>query len=76
MSYFVWTTKKSVSRSTAAEIDKAVKAIDPSMGFVRYHAAGNDTRGWLERPNDGTNTDNHVRARNAECARIAESLCE
>jgi len=74
MSYFVWTTKKNVTRAAAAKIDKAVKAIDPSMDFVRHYAAGNDTHGWLERPNDGTNDYNHVRARNAECVKIAESI--
>jgi hypothetical protein len=72
MSYFVWTTKKHVTRAAAAKIDAAVKLIDPSMEFVRHYAAGNDTHGWLERPNDGTNDYNHVRARSAKCIEIAE----
>lgn len=73
-SYFVWTTKKNVTRKQADQIDAAVKAIDPDMTFVRHCAAGNDTHGWLERPNDGTNDYNHVRARNAECVKVAEKI--
>lgn len=72
--FFVWTTKLHVTREQARQIDEAIKRIDSSADFVRHYAPGNDTHGWIARPNDGTNGYNHVRARNAELVKIAESI--
>lgn len=71
--YFVWTTKAEVSRKAAADIDAAVKEIDSSMCFVRHYMVGNDTHGWLERDNDGTNTQNWRVANNNRCIEIAKA---
>lgn len=70
--YFVWTTKAFVSVAQAELINEQIEAIDPSMAFIRHYAAGNETHGWLERPNDGTNDYNHVRERSARCVKVAE----
>lgn len=72
--YFVWTTRQDVSRKQEAEINRAVKAIDQSMIFVRFYAAGNDVHGWLERDNDGTNNYNWRRADNRKCVEIAQQI--
>lgn len=69
--HFVWTTKSEVNRKAAAEIDAAVKSIDPSMYFVRHYEAGNDTHGWLERSSDGTNDYAWRREKNNKCIAIA-----
>ena len=72
--YFVWSTKAAVTRRAATEIDEAVKAIDPGMTFVRHYQAGNETHGWLERANDGSNDTNPVRSRNNQCIAIAKRI--
>jgi hypothetical protein len=71
--YFVWTTKTDVSRKASADIDAAVKQIDPTMSFVRHYAPGNDTHGWLERNNDGTNDQNWRVENNRKCVEIAKA---
>lgn len=74
MSHFLWTTRKNVTKAKARQVNKAVKAVDPSMHFIRHAAPGNAVRGWLERPNDGTNNQPATRARSAECIKIARSI--
>ena len=72
--YFFATYQTKVTRKQAAEINKRIAAIDESASFVRHYAPGNDTHGWLERPNDGTNDANWRRARLAEMRAIADQV--
>jgi len=64
-----WTCE--VTEKQAAEINKLIKAIDADAVFIRHYAAGNNCHGWLERPDDGTNDYDHVRANKLEMRRIA-----
>lgn len=69
--YFILSTNSKVTKAAAKRINKAIKEIDDTAEFVGpLSIPGNQTKGWLERPNDGTNDYNHVRARNAQMAAI------
>ena len=72
--YFFAIYQCQVTRKQAVEINRRIAAIDESAGFVRHYAPGNDTHGWLERPNDGTNDANWRRARLAEMRAIADEV--
>lgn len=78
MSYFIRVWEGRELKSAARErAEKAIAAIDPSADIVVYHEPGTDrVRTWLERPNDGTNDYNYVRARNAELAAAVETELE
>ena len=70
--YYIFTTTYPVTGSAAKRINKEIKKIDPRAEFVGpLSIPGNNIRGWIERPNDGTNDHNHVRARNEQMAEIA-----
>lgn len=70
--YCVFTTTYEVTKDAANRINKAIKAIDDTAAFVGpVSIPGNNTKGWIERPNDGTNDYNHVRERNSRMAAIA-----
>ena len=70
--YYIFTTTAKITKATAKRINMAIKAIDESADFIGpLSIPGSDTKGWIERPNDGTNDYNHVVARNNEMAAIA-----
>ena len=70
--HFLFTTQTKVTKAAAKRINKAIMEIDDSAQFVGpLSIPGNRTTGWIERPNDGTNDYNHVRARNEQMAEIA-----
>jgi hypothetical protein len=62
--YFVWTTKRAHTKAQGLAANEAIKKIDPEAGFVSYCQPGNETRGWIYRPNDGRNDENSIRERN------------
>lgn len=72
--YFLWATKTAVSKAKEGRIDKAVRAIDPTMSFVTHNHPGTALRGWLVRPNDGTNDYAYRRATNEACVRVAQGF--
>jgi len=70
--YCFFTTQKTVSEASAKRINQRIKAIDASAEFVGpVNMPGNLVRGWIERPDDGTNAQNDVRERNEAMATIA-----
>lgn len=70
--YYIFTTTQKFTKAAALRINKQIKAIDSSAEFVGpLSIPGNQTKGWIERPNDGTNDHNGVRERNAQMAAIA-----
>lgn len=70
--YFVFCTTHAVTKSAARRINKAIKQIDPSADFVGpVSIPGNHIKGWITRPNDGSNDYSHVCARNKRMAEIA-----
>lgn len=72
MTYYIFTTSKKFTEATAERINQRIKAIDDTAKFVGpLSIPGNRTKGWIERPNDGSNDYLHVRARNARMADIA-----
>ena len=71
-SFFVFTTTAKVTKASAARINAKIKAIDNTAEFVGpVSMPGNQIRGWIERPNDGNNSYNHVASRNNQMADIA-----
>lgn len=72
MTYYVFTTTTKVTKAAAKRINNQIKELDPSATFVGpLSIPGNETTGWIERPNDGSNDYNGVRANNASMAEIA-----
>lgn len=54
--YFLATTMIRLSKQAAARLNKKLHALDPTMDFTGPVAIpGNILRGWISRPNDGTN---------------------
>jgi hypothetical protein len=68
--YYVFSTQRKFTLAAANRINRAIRFIDPKATFIGP-VTGNGTTGWIERPNDGTNDMNHVRARNEKMAAIA-----
>lgn len=72
MTHFIFSTSTKITKAAAKRIQKQIKEIDDSADFVGpLDIPGSRTTGWIERPNDGTNGYNHVRARNEQMAAIA-----
>lgn len=72
--HFIFTTTKKFSKAQASRIRKAIAKLDETAEFVGpVSIPGNPSTGWLERPNDGTNDHNGVRARNREMADIVKA---
>lgn len=70
--FFIASTRRTVTQAAASRIDLAVKAIDPTASFVGpLSIPGNDTTGWIERPNDGTNDYGY---RREEAKRMREAM--
>ena len=70
--YFLFYTRRKVTKAAAKRINAAIKAIDDSAEFVGpLSIPGNTTTGWIERPNDGTNDLPEVSQRNQQMAEIA-----
>lgn len=72
--YFIWTTKRRATSSQAAEIQRRCQKVLDDVTYVSHNAPGNDTHGWLERPNDGCNDYNSFRAGFRECIAIAQEV--
>lgn len=73
--FFVFSTTRQFTKAAAKEIDKAIKTIDASADFVGpLRIPGSKTTGWIERPNDGTNNQNHVGIRNQQMADVARQV--
>ena len=69
--YFILVVKKKVAKTAAKKIDQLIKEIDSTASFVApLSIPGSEVKGWLERPNDGTNDYNHVQERNLQMAEI------
>lgn len=66
--------KQHVNRALAIKINNAIQAVDPKALFVRLEQPGNDIHGWIERPNDGNNSANFMRDRNAQVKAIADKM--
>lgn len=71
---FLWTTREIVTPETARKITEALQAIDPDADFTRFFQAGNETHGWITRPNDGTNDHNERRSQNKRLIETAERI--
>lgn len=57
MTYYIFSTRAKFTKATAKRIDKQIKVIDKSASFVGpLRIPGSDITGWIERPNDGTNS--------------------
>jgi hypothetical protein len=70
--YYVFSTTAKFTKAAAKRINKEIKAIDSSAEFIGpLSIPGNQTTGWIERPNDGTNDHNHIAHRNQQIAQIA-----
>lgn len=70
--HYLFVTNRKFSKAAAKRINRRIRGIDPSAEFVGpLSIPGSQTKGWLERPNDGTNDYNHVRERNRRMANIA-----
>ena len=74
MSYYVATTKTKATKKQAAEIRRLIAEIDNDAVFVSVSIPGNDIKGWIERPNDGTNDYNFRRANNRRMAEIMHGI--
>ena len=75
--YFILVTKKKVAKTAAKKIDQLIKEIDSTASFVApLSIPGSEVKGWLERPNDGTNDYNHARERNLRMAAIVRRELE
>jgi len=73
MSHYVFTTTAKVTKAAAKRINRAIKSLDESASFVGpLKIAGNQTTGWIERPNDGTNDYPERRKMNQVLADIAK----
>lgn len=73
--YFVWTTRTKATKKQAREINRLVKEIDETMDFIGpVSIPGNETHGWLERPNDGTNDYAFRRDDNNLCVAVAKKI--
>ena len=73
MPYFIFTTTYQVSDSVADRINERIKQLDSTAVFVGpVSIPGNTIRGWIERPNDGSNDYNFRRAINARLSDIAK----
>jgi len=60
--YFIMSWKRQLKGAALKRAVAAIRAIDDEAELVCVNIPGNETRMWLERPNDGTNNDNSVRA--------------
>ena len=70
--YYVFLTTAKFTKITADRINRKIKTIDKTAEFIGLLSIpGNNTTGWIERPNDGTNNYNHVRSRNNKIVDIA-----
>jgi hypothetical protein len=75
--YYVTVTTQKHTSATAARIDRAVKRIHPDLAWVGpLSIPGSQTRGWLERPNDGMNDSPDRRSQNQQAKEKAIALLE
>lgn len=75
--HYVFSTRAKFSKATADAINEQIQQLDPSAEFVGpLSIPGNDTTGWIERPNDGRNDYQDISRRNREMADIARQLIE
>ena len=73
--HYLWTTTGKVTKASAKRVNAAIKKIDPTAEFCGpMRIPGNTTTAWIERPNDGTNNHNDVRARNAQIVSVTKEI--
>jgi hypothetical protein len=74
MTHFIFSTTTKITKAAAKRIQSQIKSIDASADFVGpLSIPGSRTTGWIERPDDGTNSYVEVRERNRQMADIART---
>ncbi len=70
--YFVFSTSQKFTKEKADRISERIKAIDSKAEFHGpLSIPGSQTTGWIVRPDDGTNNQSEISARNQRMANIA-----